>query len=57
MQCFATAAEIGPVVGGSAEEQRYTEAIDCALAAVSEGSKLFADAEVKGFEVQDAAPR
>jgi hypothetical protein len=55
-ECFATAADVGPVVG-SPEEQRYTTASVCGFTALSAGSKLFADAEMKGFEIKESAAR
>jgi hypothetical protein len=53
--CFATAASLGVVVGGSADDKKQREAIDCGFAAPGDGSKFFADAEGKGFEIKDAA--
>lgn len=54
-QCFKTAGDIGAVVAGSAEEMKYKEATDCAFGSVGEGSKLFADAELKGHQIKEAA--
>jgi hypothetical protein len=53
--CFATAAKLGTVVAGSANERRQREATDCGFAAPGDGSQLFADAEVKGFDISEAA--
>jgi hypothetical protein len=52
--CFATAARLGVVVAGSADEQKQRQAEDCGFAAPGDGSKLFADAEIKGFELSEA---
>jgi hypothetical protein len=54
-KCFATAASLGVVVKGSAEDKKQTDAIGCGFSAPGDGSKLFADAEGKGFELKDAA--
>jgi hypothetical protein len=53
--CFTTAADLGIVGAGSADEQKQKQATDCAFAAPGEGSKLFADAEIKGFDIKGAA--
>jgi hypothetical protein len=53
--CFTTAARLGVVIAGSADERKQRQAEDCAFAAPGDGSKLFADAETKGFELSDAA--
>lgn len=54
-KCFTTAANLGIVVGGSADDQKQTEAIHCGFTVPGEGSKLFAEAEGKAFEIKDAA--
>jgi hypothetical protein len=54
-QCFATAASLGVVIGGSADDKKQAAAIHCGFATPGDGSKLFADAEGKGFEIKDAA--
>jgi hypothetical protein len=56
-KCFATAASIGIPVAGTADERKFNESIDCGFAAPGEGSKLLAEAEVKGFEIKEAAAR
>jgi hypothetical protein len=53
--CFATAAEIGAPVAGTSEERKFQDAIDCGFAAPGKGSKLLADAEIKGFEIKEGA--
>ena len=53
--CFTTAATLGVVIAGSADEQKQRQAEDCGFAAPGDGSKLFADAETKGFELSEAA--
>jgi hypothetical protein len=54
-QCFATAANYDVVVAGSDAERKQSEAVDCAIAAIGEGSRLFAEAEGKGFAIRQAA--
>jgi hypothetical protein len=51
-KCFATAASLGTVVQGSGDEKKQTVAINCGFDKPGDGSKLFADAEGKGFEVK-----
>ena len=54
-ECFNTAASLGIVVSGSPEDAKQSEAIACGFSAPGEGSRLFAEAEGKGFEIQQAA--
>jgi hypothetical protein len=49
--CFTEAAEIGIPVAGSAEDLRFTEAIDCGFAAQGLGGELLVDAEIQGDEM------
>jgi hypothetical protein len=49
--CFATAASLGVVVAGSADDRKHQEAITCALAAVEAGSRDLAEAEGKAIEI------
>ena len=51
-KCFATAASLGTVIQGSGDEKKQTDAMNCGFDRPGDGSKLFADAEVKGFEVK-----
>lgn len=53
-ECFATAASLGVVVKGSAEDKTQTAAINCGFASPGDGSRFFAEAEIKGFEVKNA---
>ena len=52
-KCFATAANLGVVVAGSDQEKKQTDAISCGFSTPGDGSKLLAEAEVKGFEVKE----
>lgn len=54
-KCFDTAASIGILIAGTDAEQKFNKAIDCGFAAPGNGSALFADAEVKGFDIKQAA--
>ena len=54
-ECFKTAADLGIVVAGSPEDTNQQQAIECGFSAPGEGSRLFAMAEAKGFEIQQAA--
>jgi len=54
-KCFATAASLGIVVGGSAEEKKQTDAMSCGFSTPGEGSKFFAEAEGKGFDIKEDA--
>jgi hypothetical protein len=53
--CFATAARIGAPVAGTAEEQTFNKALDCGFKTPEKGSKLLADAEIKGFAIKEKA--
>jgi len=53
--CFATAASIGAPLAGTAEERRFNQALDCGFKTPGKGSLLLAKAEVKGFEIKEAA--
>lgn len=53
--CFATAAKMGIVVAGSADDKKQQQAIECGFAAPGDGSKLFAEAELKGAELGGAS--
>jgi hypothetical protein len=54
-KCFDTVANAGIVIAGTGAEQKVTQAMNCGSAAVGNGSVAFADAEVKGFEIKQAA--
>jgi hypothetical protein len=54
-KCFDTAAGLGTVIQGSDDEKKQTASIDCGFAAPGDGSKFFAEAEVKGLEIKDEA--
>ena len=53
-KCFTTAAGLGVVVKGSAEDKKQTDAINCGFAAPGEGSRLLAEAEAMAFQLKDA---
>lgn len=53
--CLDTAANIGTPIMGTDAEQELNQAIDCGFSAPGKGSKIFADAEMKGFEIKEAA--
>jgi hypothetical protein len=53
--CFTTAADLGVVVAGSPEQRQQNEAIECGFAAPGEGSRLFAEAEIAGFDIGTGA--
>jgi hypothetical protein len=50
-ECFATAAEIGIPEADTAEDQIFTDALDCSFDAQESGGELLVDAEIKGFEI------
>ncbi|MFC5745377.1 hypothetical protein [Actinomadura rugatobispora] len=53
-KCFADAAEIGVPIAGTAEERRFDRAIDCGFNEPGEGSRLLAEALIKGEQVKKA---
>jgi len=54
-QCFATAASIGIPIAGTAEDRKFNQALDCGFKTPEKGSLLLANAEIKGYEIQDKA--
>ena len=53
--CFAAAAKIPMPVQSDADYRKLTQAMDCGFAAAGPGSKLLAQAEVKGAEIKEQA--
>jgi hypothetical protein len=53
--CFATAASIGIPFGGSAEDRKQQEAIQCGFDASGKGGIHLLDAEHKGAEINAEA--
>ena len=53
--CFDTAASPGISIEGTDGAPKVEQAINCGSAAFGKASALFADAEVKGFEIKQAA--
>jgi hypothetical protein len=53
--CFNSAAKLNTVVQGSGDEKRQSDAIGCGFEKPGDGSKFFAEAEAKGFEVKENA--
>ena len=54
-KCFATAAGLGIVVKGSDKDRTQSDAISCGFSTPGDGSKLFAEARGKGFEIKEDA--
>jgi hypothetical protein len=56
-ECLVAASAYGTVFAGSEEERRQSESVQCAITAMGEGSRLFAEAEVKAFTIGQGTTR
>lgn len=54
-RCFDTAAEIGVPIVGTADDRKFTRAVDCGINAQGDTSNLLADATIKGEEIKAQA--
>ena len=52
-KCFATAASIGAPIAGTSQERTFNQALECGFTAPAKGSALLAEAEAKGFEIEN----